>query len=61
MDKNNENTRTWLSPKEAAVYLGVSEQTLATRRMEGQPPKFSKPVGKIYYFKTDLDAYLKGE
>lgn len=58
MDKKD---RAWLNPKEAAEYLGVSEQTLALRRMKNQPPKFSKPVGKVYYFKEDLDAYLRGE
>ena len=61
MEENEKMKRAWLNPKEASKYIGVSEQTLAKRRMAGLPPKFSKPVGKIYYFIEDLDAYMRGE
>lgn len=61
MDKITDLERIWLSPAEAALYLGISEQTLALRRTNGQKPKFSKPAGRVYYFKEDLDAYIRGE
>lgn len=48
-----------LNPKEAAEFLGLSEQTLADYRSAGKPPKYSKPARKIYYFKSDLLDWLK--
>lgn len=59
--KPTDMERIWMSPDEAAIYLGVSAQTLANRRSQGLPPKYSKPAQKIYYFKEDLDKYLRGE
>ena len=48
-----------LSRKEAAVYLGVSEQTLAIWKTTG---RYSLPVVKIgrlaKYRKSDLDAFI---
>ncbi|MBY0550716.1 MAG: helix-turn-helix domain-containing protein [Candidatus Obscuribacterales bacterium] len=48
-----------LSRKEAAVYLGVSEQTLAIWKTTG---RYSLPVIKIgrlaKYKKADLDAFI---
>jgi excisionase family DNA binding protein len=50
-----------LSRKEAAVYLGVSEQTLAIWKTTG---RYSLPVVKIgrlaKYRKADLDAFILG-
>lgn len=47
-----------LSTKEAAEYLGYSESTLETWRTENKGPRFYKPLGKIFYFKDDLDLWL---
>lgn len=48
-----------LSRKEAAVFLGVSEQTLAIWKTTG---RYSLPVVKIgrlaKYRKSDLDAFI---
>lgn len=53
-----------LSPKEAAEYLSMKEGTLNVWRSKGKGPKFYKPSGgrgNIYYYKSDLDAFVKGE
>lgn len=42
----------------ASLYLGLSAKTLAALRCNGTGPKFIKR-GKIFYFKEDLDAWLK--
>ncbi len=43
--------------KNAALYLGLSEKTLAMMRCAGTGPRFIKR-GRIFYFKEDLDAWL---
>ena len=58
-EKMEINGKIWLTPAEAAEYIGVSEGTLANYRSKGLPPKYSKPIGKVYYFKEDLDNFLK--
>lgn len=50
-----------LSPDETAVYLGVEVGTLAKWRSKESGPKFYKPTNKlVYYFKSDLDDWIKG-
>lgn len=46
-----------LDSKNAAIYLGFSEKTLAMMRCQGTGPEFIKR-GRIFYFKTDLDQWL---
>jgi hypothetical protein len=46
-----------MSPESASIYLGLTVKTLATMRCRGTGPKFLKR-GRIFYFKTDLDAWL---
>jgi hypothetical protein len=46
-----------LDTKNAALYLGLKEKTLAMMRGGGKGPKFIKR-GRIFYFKEDLDAWL---
>ena len=41
----------------AAEYLGFSQKTLAMRRCQGTGTKFIK-LGRIFYFKEDLDAWI---
>ena len=40
-----------------AVYLGVTEKTLAMWRCQGTGPRFIKR-GRVFYFKEDLDAWI---
>jgi hypothetical protein len=49
-----------LDTKNAAMYLGLKEKTLAMMRGCGTGPKFIKR-GRIFYFKEDLDAWLNAE
>lgn len=49
-----------LSPEEAAQYLNMSVDTLANWRSSGGGPKFHKPAKKIYYFREDLENWVKG-
>jgi predicted DNA-binding transcriptional regulator AlpA len=49
-----------LRPPEAASYTGLSESTLAKRRLYGQPPAFLNLGGRaIGYAKDDLDRWLE--
>ena len=48
-----------LRAPEAAKYLGLSESTLAKRRLYGQPPAFLNLGGRaIGYELDDLEAWL---
>ena len=50
-----------LSRKDAAKYLGRAEKTLAMWGMVGQGPRSVKVGGRIFYFKDDLDAFVRGD
>ena len=43
--------------KNAALYLGLKEKTLAMMRSSGDGPRFIKR-GRIFYFLEDLDNWL---
>ena len=46
-----------MNVKDAALYLGLSEKTLAIWRSTGVGPPYIK-LGKIFYFKDDLDSWI---
>jgi hypothetical protein len=46
-----------LDTRNAALYLGLKEKTLAMMRSFGKGPKYIKR-GRIFYFKEDLDFWL---
>lgn len=46
------------TPKQLAEETGFSESTLASWRCRGRGPKFVRIMGRIYYRKTDVDAWL---
>lgn len=46
-----------LDVKNAALYVGLSENTLANMRSKGIGPQFLKK-GRIFYFLEDLNAWL---
>lgn len=46
-----------MDTRNAALYLGLEEKTLAMKRSEGTGPRFIKR-GRIFYFKEDLDAWI---
>ena len=47
-----------LDVKNASIYIGLSEKTLAQMRCEGTGPKYTKR-GRVFYYVDDLDAWLK--
>ncbi|WP_136798036.1 helix-turn-helix transcriptional regulator [Desulfosediminicola ganghwensis] len=47
-----------MDTKNAALYLGLEEKTLAMKRSYGTGPRYIKP-GRIYYYKKDLDAWIR--
>lgn len=46
-----------LDRRNSALYLGVSEKTLAHWACYGKGPKFIKR-GRVWYYRADLDAWL---
>ena len=60
-----QTTRRGLAPKQAAVYLGVSEQTLRKQRSTGPRPRgmpvvpFVRVGRRILYIIEDLDRWLE--
>lgn len=46
-----------LDAKNAALYLGFKDKTLAIMRGNGSGPKFIKK-GRVFYYKEDLDNWL---
>jgi Helix-turn-helix domain len=48
-----------MNRKNAAKYLGLAEKTLAMHASRGTGPAFIKR-GRVFYFRDDLDAWLKG-
>jgi hypothetical protein len=50
----------WLSPSEAAEFLGMSVPWINQARQSGRPygPPYHKLGGKILYLKDDLLQYL---
>ena len=47
-----------MDTKNAAIYTGFSEKTLAMKRCEGRGPKYIK-LGKIFYFQKELDEWIE--
>ncbi len=47
----------FLSPKQAAHYLGVSLRTLQLHRTRGTGPRYRRPCRRIRYHIDDLDAW----
>ena len=47
-----------LSRKHAAAYLGLSDKTLAIWSTEGRGPRPVKVGGRVFYFKSELDAFI---
>ena len=48
-----------MTARNAALYLGVSENTLQSWRSNSKGPKYLKLEGKIFYKKDSLDRYIQ--
>lgn len=47
-----------MDARNAALYLGLAEKTLAMMRSKGIGPQFIKPTGRVFYYQADLDKWL---
>jgi len=52
---------TFLTPKESAAFLRLSEVTLARWRIEGTGPAYRKFGRRVVYAKADLLAWADGQ
>lgn len=50
----------FLSPEQAAHYLGISVRTLQEHRSAGTGPRFRRHTRHVRYHIDDLDAWSKG-
>jgi len=45
---------------DAARYLGHQSKTLAMWQLLGKGPRSIKVGGRVFYFRADLDAFIRG-
>ena len=45
----------------AAAYLGLKPKTLAMWAVLGKGPGACRVGGRVFYFKNDLDAFIRGD
>ena len=50
-----------MTRRDAAAYLGLAEKTLAQWKSEGRGPRAYLVGGRVFHFKVDLDAFVRGE
>ena len=50
-----------MAREDAALYLGLKPKTLAMWALHGKGPIGVKVGGRRFYFKADLDAFIRGE
>lgn len=50
-----------MSRHDAAKYLGLKEKTLAMWSLAGKGPRSLKVGGRVFYYRSDLDAFIRGE
>ena len=61
-----ESTKRWLGRKEAANYITeklgfpISHMTLDTKASQGGGPPYCKIGRRVFYEKSDLDAWING-
>jgi hypothetical protein len=49
-----------MTREDAARYLGNQPKTLAMWALLGKGPPSVRVGGRIFYFRTDLDAFIRG-
>ncbi len=50
-----------MSRGDAARYLGLTPKTLAMWAVEGKGPRGRRVGGRVFYYKGDLDAFIRGD
>jgi hypothetical protein len=48
-----------MDTKNAAIYAGLAEKTMAMMRGKGVGPAYVK-MGRIFYFKNEIDEWING-
>ena len=46
---------------DAATYLGLKAKTLSMWQLQGKGPRAHRVGGRVFYFKDDIDAFVRGE
>jgi hypothetical protein len=49
-----------MTRRDAARYLGYEPKTLAMWHLEGKGPRSVKVGGRRFYFRDDLDSFIRG-
>ncbi len=49
-----------MDTRNASLYTGLSEKTLAMMRCNGTGPQFIKR-GRVFYYQDDVDAWLNAQ
>jgi hypothetical protein len=49
-----------MTRENAARYLGHRPKTLAQWQLQGKGPPSVKVGGRVFYFRSDLDAFIRG-
>ena len=47
-----------MNTRNAAIYAGLSEKTMAMMRCEGKGPEYIK-MGKVFYFREKIDEWVR--
>ena len=47
-----------MDTKNAAIYVGLSEKTMAMMRCDGKGPEYIK-IGRIFYFREKVDEWVR--
>ena len=50
-----------LTRQDAAKYLGCAKKTMEMWALNGVGPRAHRVGGRVFYFKTALDAFIAGE
>ena len=61
VDSGPNKIRRYLSPKEAAEYLGVGYSTLSIARMNRTGPAYGQWMRKIFYDMHELDRWMAAQ
>ena len=47
-----------MDTRNAAIYAGLAEKTMAMMRCDGKGPEYIK-MGKVFYFREKLDEWVR--
>jgi excisionase family DNA binding protein len=50
-----------MSRQDAAKYLGLKDKTLSMWALSGKGPRSVKVGGRVFYYRDDLDAFIRGD